>query len=77
MPNRAFKWLPHDRSRHAVEHRSNPGEDTRTLCGVDVTVPTEELPRTHWYWPTCVDCDAAWRGHEGIPTFPRAWQARP
>ncbi|WP_447003228.1 zinc finger protein [Saccharothrix isguenensis] len=71
MGVRAFRWLPHDGSRHAIPAALVPRDDGRTLCGVEVTVPHEPAPRSpDGCWPTCQACDVAWRKSEGIAVFP-------
>ncbi|MGM1057868.1 zinc finger protein [Saccharothrix sp. Mg75] len=70
MSLRPFRWLPHNGKRHAVKHDAIAYEETTTLCGEEVTIPARPLPRTDWYWPTCRDCDTAWRAAEGIPPVP-------
>ncbi|MEU4804724.1 zinc finger protein [Actinosynnema sp. NPDC023587] len=72
---RAFRWLPHDGRRHAIRRELVPGDETTTLCGLPLTVPPAQ-PYTCWCWPTCPDCDTAWRAHEGISAFPRPRGAR-
>ncbi|MFC6091573.1 zinc finger protein [Saccharothrix lopnurensis] len=68
---RPFRWQPHDGRRHAVTHDAVPLQATTTLCGEELTIPATPLGNREWCWPTCTDCDTAWRHHEGIPLFPR------
>ncbi|NUT53511.1 MAG: hypothetical protein HOV94_40420 [Saccharothrix sp.] len=69
---RAFRWLPYGGRRHAIPDTLAANDEGRTLCGVEVTVPHDPPPRCpDGCWPTCHDCDVAWREHEGIPLFPR------
>ncbi|MEV0676326.1 zinc finger protein [Actinosynnema sp. NPDC050436] len=68
---RAFRWMPHDGRRHAIRREPVAGEDAATLCGLPLTVQHTQS-YVHWCWPTCPDCDAAWRAHEGIAGFPRS-----
>ncbi|ACU37532.1 hypothetical protein Amir_3647 [Actinosynnema mirum DSM 43827] len=70
---REFRWLPHDGRRHAIPDRLDVGDEGQTLCGVRLTVPR----RAGWkssagLWPTCADCDCAWREREGISRFPQS-----
>ncbi|WP_433270725.1 zinc finger protein [Actinosynnema sp. CS-041913] len=70
MGIRPFRWLPHDGARHAIPDELAAHEEGATLCGVAVTVPHRPLPRVpDWCWPTCPDCERAWRILEGIPLF--------
>jgi hypothetical protein len=69
---RAFRWFQHDGRRHAIPVALLVGDGGATLCGVSVTVPSAPPPPIARCWPTCGDCDVAWRTHEGIPVFPRA-----
>lgn len=72
MGIRAFRWLPYNGQRHAIPDTLAANDEGETLCGVGVTVPHDPPPRSpDGCWPTCHDCDAAWREHEGIPVFPR------
>jgi hypothetical protein len=68
---RAFRWFQHDGRRHAISNRLLVGDDGATLCGVPITVPPTPPPLIARCWPTCGECDVAWRTHEGIPVFPR------
>jgi hypothetical protein len=63
---RAFRWFPHDGRRHAVPEDLLPGDDGKTLCDAEVSVPRQRATKIEWCWPTCPGCDAAWRRHEGI-----------
>ncbi|QFZ24040.1 hypothetical protein EKG83_05200 [Saccharothrix syringae] len=68
---RPFRWLPHDGRRHAVNADLVALEQAATLCGVELVVPAARPTKLEWCWPTCSDCDAAWRAAEGILPFPR------
>ena len=63
--------MPHDGLRHAI-HDEPAGERLlETLCG-DPFVPQEpDLWTNKNVWPTCWDCDGAWRENEGILPWPR------
>ncbi|MFD7658457.1 zinc finger protein [Actinosynnema sp. NPDC059797] len=71
MSPRPFRWQPHDHRRHAVAEDAPACQTTTTLCGQQLTIPATHLGKEEWCWPTCPDCDTAWRLHEGIPLFPR------
>jgi hypothetical protein len=72
MSIRAFRWLPYGGQRHAIPDTLAANDEGRTLCGVELTVPHDPPPRSpDGCWPTCHDCDVAWREHEGIPVSPR------
>jgi hypothetical protein len=68
---RAFRWFQHDGGRHAIPNQLVVGDDGATLCGIAITVPATPPPPMARCWPTCSECDVAWRTHEGIPLFPR------
>ncbi|GAA3459275.1 zinc finger protein [Saccharothrix longispora] len=70
MSFRPFRWLPHNGKRHAVKEDAVACEETTTLCGEEVTIPAGRLGKEEWSWPTCRDCDAAWRAAEGILPIP-------
>jgi hypothetical protein len=77
MGTRPFRWLPHEGRRHAIPDALAARDEGRTLCGVAVTVPHDPPPRSpDGCWPTCRDCDVAWRESEGIPVFPWPREAR-
>jgi hypothetical protein len=62
--------MPHDGNRHAIPDKLVVGDEGQTLCGVPIAVPRDPPPRfPDGCWPTCVECDLAWRKHEGIPAF--------
>jgi hypothetical protein len=71
MGIRPFRWLPHDGRRHAIKADLIPRDQTSTLCGKDLAVPDVRATKNEWCWPTCADCDTAWRAAEGIPGFSR------
>ncbi|PSL51411.1 zinc finger protein [Saccharothrix carnea] len=71
MPIRPFRWLPHNHKRHAVDADLVPRDETRTLCGEELVIPTTPCTKDQWCWPTCTECDARWRTAEGILPFPR------
>jgi len=71
MGHRPFRWFPHDGRRHAVPDSLVVSDNGETLCGNAVTIPHDSPSKPQWCWPTCLDCDSAWRRHEGIPPFPR------
>ncbi|WP_433271973.1 zinc finger protein [Actinosynnema sp. CS-041913] len=73
---RAFRWMPHDGRRHAIRSELAPREEGATLCGLPLTVPPSQS-YVNWCWPTCADCDVAWRTHEGIAVFPGQRTDRP
>ncbi|MEU4449508.1 zinc finger protein [Actinosynnema sp. NPDC050801] len=71
MGTRPFRWLPYEGRRHAIPDCMAANDDGQTLCGVAVRVPHDPPPRCpDGCWPTCPNCDDAWREHEGIPLFP-------
>lgn len=71
MALRPFRWLPHNGGRHAIQADLVAHDDATTLCGEALVVPDNRPTKGEWCWPTCTDCDAAWRAAEGILPFPR------
>lgn len=70
MP-RSYKWQPHSGGRHAVPQELALFDDGRTLCGLEVTGGPDNWSSRTRYWPTCADCDGAWRAEENILPWPR------
>lgn len=68
---RSYKWQPHDEQRHAIPQELAVNEAGGTLCGIEVTAGSDKWPNDARYWPTCVQCDLAWRESEGILPWPR------
>lgn len=71
MALRLFRWLPHDGQRHAIGADLLARDQAATLCGEELVIPADPPTKSEWCWPTCPDCDAAWRAAEGILPFPR------
>ncbi|QFZ17186.1 zinc finger protein [Saccharothrix syringae] len=71
MSLRPFRWLPHNGKRHAVPAELVPRDAATTLCGEELVIPVQRASSLEWCWPTCTDCDSAWRRVERIPAFPR------
>ncbi|MFC6090744.1 zinc finger protein [Saccharothrix lopnurensis] len=71
MALRPFRWLPHNGKRHAVPEHVVAHDEATTLCGEELVVPVRRASNLAWCWPTCAECDAAWRQVERIPAFPR------
>ncbi|MFT7841812.1 zinc finger protein [Saccharothrix sp. BKS2] len=71
MALRPFRWLPHDGGRHAVDVDLVAHDRATTLCGEELVIPAAPATKREWCWPTCAECDAAWRAVEGISPFPR------
>ncbi|HEX7309381.1 zinc finger protein [Lentzea sp.] len=72
---RSYKWQPHDKGRHAIPQELAVNEAGHTLCGMEVTAGTDKWPDEARYWPTCTECDLAWRASEGILPWPRKGHA--
>lgn len=75
-----FQWQPAEGLRHATRDQlTYPNTPFTALCGAEVT-PTENnfvALGGLWLEPTCWDCDAVWRRHEGIPGPIPAIEAKP
>ncbi|GAB3294437.1 zinc finger protein [Parasphingorhabdus pacifica] len=52
-------WRPLQEQRHAIHPtpRPHPGQQRRTLCGVDATLTDPSA--VDWLAPTCPECMAA------------------
>lgn len=68
---RSYKWQPHHGGRHALPQELAINDVGETLCGIEVTAGSDTWPDEARYWPTCAECDFAWRQHEGILPWPR------
>ncbi|GLY49973.1 zinc finger protein [Lentzea sp. NBRC 102530] len=68
---RSYKWQPHDKWRHAIPHALAVDEVGRTLCNIRVAAGPDKWPNEARFWPTCPECDLAWRESEGILPWPR------
>ncbi|MET8763423.1 zinc finger protein [Lentzea sp. NPDC004782] len=68
---RTYKWQPHKGGRHAIPQALAVNDAGHTLCGIEVTAGSDRWPDESRYWPTCDECDLAWRDHEGLPPWPR------
>ncbi|MGW6928442.1 zinc finger protein [Lentzea sp. NPDC054927] len=68
---RSYKWQPHDEGRHAIPQELGVDDVGHTLCGIEVTAGPDRWPNEARYWPTCNECDLAWRESEGILPWPR------
>jgi hypothetical protein len=59
-----LRWQQAEGSRHALDGLA-PAEDASfvALCGAEVTVRREDIPELggHWFDPTCLSCEGAWR----------------
>lgn len=69
-----FRWQPAEGRRHATQDPfPRPGITFTALCGLQVTPVDSNFAQLGGLWlePTCWDCDAVWRRHEGIPDVPR------
>lgn len=55
--SKTFRWLPVHNGRHAIPGELRAGEDGKTLCGKDFTVPTVKPSTAEWLWPTCLKCN--------------------
>ncbi|WP_086667508.1 zinc finger protein [Lentzea kentuckyensis] len=73
---RRYKWQPHNGARHAVPRELAVGHVGRTLCDVEVTGHSDTWPDEARCWPTCHECDLAWRAHERILPWPRNERSR-
>jgi hypothetical protein len=71
---RSYKWQPHDEGRHAIPQELGVKDVGHTLCGIEVTAGPDRWPNEARYWPTCNECDLAWRESEGILPWPRRGQ---
>ncbi|WP_093602833.1 zinc finger protein [Lentzea waywayandensis] len=71
---RSYKWQPHDEGRHAIPQELAVNHVGHTLCGIEVTAGSDRWPNDARYWPTCNECDLAWRESEGILPWPRTGQ---
>ncbi|MFD4636876.1 zinc finger protein [Lentzea sp. NPDC058436] len=71
---RSYKWQPHDEGRHAIPQELAVNDAGLTLCGIEVTAGPDTWPNDARYWPTCEECDLAWRKSEGILPWPRKGQ---
>jgi hypothetical protein len=59
-----LRWQQAEGRRHALEGRApDEGGSFTTLCGDEVTVQRADIIELggHWFDPTCVSCDSAWR----------------
>lgn len=68
---RSYKWQPHNGARHAVPRKLAVNAMDRTLCDIEVTGGSDAWPDEARCWPTCRECDLAWRAHEHILPWPR------
>lgn len=68
---RKYKWHPWAGRRHAVPRSLVANDVGQTLCEIEMTAGPDRWPDATRYWPTCPECDLAWRGHEGLPPWPR------
>lgn len=68
---RNYRWQPHEGGRHAIPQELAVNDIGHTLCGIEVTAGPDRWPSEARYWPTCDDCDLAWREHEGLLPWPR------
>lgn len=68
---RSYKWQPHEGARHAIPRKLAVNNVGHTLCGVEVTAGSDKWPDEARCWPTCAECDLAWRAHEDILPWPR------
>ncbi|WP_329791931.1 zinc finger protein [Lentzea sp. DG1S-22] len=68
---RDYKWQPHSGGRHAIPQHLAANDHGHTLCGIEVVAGSDTWPTDSRYWPTCPECDSAWRAHEGILPWPR------
>ena len=68
---RSYKWQPHEGGRHAIPQALAVNDIGHTLCGIEVTAGSDRWPDEARYWPTCDECDLAWREHEGLLPWPR------
>ncbi|WP_329792275.1 zinc finger protein [Lentzea sp. DG1S-22] len=65
---RPFQWLPHRSARYAIPVELKPGDQGKTLCGLEIATPRLPPPRfPDGCWPECPACDDRWPEHEGIP----------
>lgn len=71
---RSYRWQPHDDGRHAIPQELAVNDVGHTLCGIEVTAGSDKWPNEARYWPTCNECDLAWRECEGILPWPRKGQ---
>lgn len=69
---REYKWQPHCGARHAIPQKLTVRDTGHTLCGIEVQVQSDEWPDETRCWPTCFECDSAWRAHERILPWPRS-----
>jgi hypothetical protein len=70
MP-RDYKWQPHSGARHAIPQGLAPNDAGSTLCGIELKAGPDTWPEDARCWPTCVECDLAWRAAEHILPWPR------
>ena len=59
-----LQWQRAEGRKHALEERApNEGGALVALCGSNVTVLRQDIPELdeHWFDPTCMSCDSAWR----------------
>ena len=69
--SRPFRWSPHEGHRHAIPAEVAPGNQGKTLCGIEMTRPHQPSPKyPDGLWPECPACDGQWRQAERIA--PRA-----
>ncbi|WP_434447642.1 zinc finger protein [Lentzea sp. E54] len=72
---RCYKWQPHEGARHAIPRELTINDVGQTLCDIEVTARSDEWPDEARCWPTCPECDLAWREHEQILPWPRGAKA--
>lgn len=70
MP-RSFKWQPYDGARHAVPQSLALNDIGRSLCDREVMIEPNTWSSCARFWPTCTECDRAWRAAENILPWPR------
>ncbi|MBB5801276.1 hypothetical protein F4560_001044 [Saccharothrix ecbatanensis] len=59
VPPPLYRWYPHVGGRHAIPFVAAPGDEIKTVCGEDITLP-RVLPKLACE-PECAMCDAGWR----------------
>jgi hypothetical protein len=59
-----LQWQRAEGRKHALERRAPTDSGAFVaLCGSDATVQRQDIPELggHWFEPTCMSCESAWR----------------